>query len=502
MPGKVLGIDINSDSVTAVQVQGELRGYYITGCARVMIDEAEAGGLDGALTALSEQADLEADTYISSIPAEQVSYRNLRMPFKDMKKIRQTIAFSIEETVPFPVEDLVVDFTVVDQSDQSEILAASVRRGYISEYLTHLQGHGIDPDILDIRCVPLVSWMLGKAGTPDNGLVLEIGLKKSTMVLYLKRRISLIRTLTFSDRLTAQPVSNEQSRNHEKTQNAEGIQSCCSFLCTGIQNTLHAFGSQNNITVRPEKVFITGSGSLYPNIEGLVEGFLDIPVERINLMRDTGVHMDEGIARFWNPAIMDSALALALRDDRGGLGFNFRKGEFEIRKKRLMLMKEIRRAAAFLIAILFLLAADLGADYYFLKRRYRMLDGQITEIFRQTLPNVKRIVDPVQQMMAEIDEIKKSAISLPGITGGRGVLDLFRDISLRSSGSHDLRMTRMVVDPEVVRIEGETDTFNTVDIVKKGLEQSEYFSAVTISSANLDRSGKRVRFEIRLQRAK
>ena len=48
MPGKVLGIDINSDSVTAIQVQGGLRGYYITGCARVMIDEA--GGLDGART--------------------------------------------------------------------------------------------------------------------------------------------------------------------------------------------------------------------------------------------------------------------------------------------------------------------------------------------------------------------------------------------------------------------------------------------------------------------
>jgi type II secretory pathway component PulL len=212
--------------------------------------------------------------------------------------------------------------------------------------------------------------------------------------------------------------------------------------------------------------------------------------------------MDEGIARFWNPAIMDSALALALRDDRQGLGFNFRKGEFEIRKKRLRLMKEIRTAAAFSVALLFLLAADLGVDYYFLKKRYGMLDRQMTEIFRQTLPNVKRIVDPVQQMMAEINEIKESAISLPGVGGDRRVLDLLRDISLRSPGSQDVRVTRMLVDPEAVRIKGETDTFNTVDIIKKGLEHSEYFSAVTISSANLDRSGKRVLFEIRLQRAK
>jgi YbbR domain-containing protein len=59
----------------------------------------------------------------------------------------------------------------------------------------------------------------------------------------------------------------------------------------------------------------------------------------------------------------------------------------------------------------------------------------------------------------------------------------------------------MVIDPETVRISGETDTFNTVDNIKTGLEPSDYFSTVTITSANLDRSGKRIQFEIKLQRS-
>jgi general secretion pathway protein L len=49
---------------------------------------------------------------------------------------------------------------------------------------------------------------------------------------------------------------------------------------------------------------------------------------------------------------------------------------------------------------------------------------------------------------------------------------------------------------------GDTDTFNAVDTIKNRLEPSDYFSAVTITSANLDRTGKRVQFEIKLQRAK
>jgi hypothetical protein len=129
-----------------------------------------------------------------------------------------------------------------------------------------------------------------------------------------------------------------------------------------------------------------------------------------------------------------------------------------------------------------------------------MLDNQISEIFRQTLPEVTRIVDPVQQMRAKINEVKASDLSLPGIGREEKVLDLLRDISIRIPGSLDVKVLSMVVDPETVQITGETDTFNTVDSIKKGLEPSPYFSEVTISSANLDRSGKRVQFEMRLKR--
>ncbi|MBE9592945.1 MAG: hypothetical protein IMF19_05645, partial [Proteobacteria bacterium] len=75
MAGKILGIDIQTDSIAAVQVEGGLRGYHVTGCASVMVGDVD--GLDEAFKTLSEQVDFKADTYISTIPGEQVSYRNL-----------------------------------------------------------------------------------------------------------------------------------------------------------------------------------------------------------------------------------------------------------------------------------------------------------------------------------------------------------------------------------------------------------------------------------------
>jgi YbbR domain-containing protein len=60
----------------------------------------------------------------------------------------------------------------------------------------------------------------------------------------------------------------------------------------------------------------------------------------------------------------------------------------------------------------------------------------------------------------------------------------------------------MVVDPETVQVSGATANFHTVDSLKGQLEPSAYFTTVTITSANLDRKGNRVEFDLKLQRRK
>jgi len=120
-------------------------------------DEDE--GLDNALKRLLEQTDLvgDTDTYIASIPSNNIMLRNLQMPFKETKKIRQTIAFELESMLPFPIEDLLIDFLVIDQTEQAEILSASVEREFFSRHLNLLQSSGIDPLFSQVKtchCIP------------------------------------------------------------------------------------------------------------------------------------------------------------------------------------------------------------------------------------------------------------------------------------------------------------------------------------------------------------
>jgi general secretion pathway protein L len=239
---------------------------------------------------------------------------------------------------------------------------------------------------------------------------------------------------------------------------------------------------------------------MHPDVETRLSEFFALPVERLDLARDPRIDMSETVTAGWNPALMDNALAVAMRDGKQGLGFNFRRDEFETKKQYLRHKGEIWKAAVFLIVILCFWGANLGVDYYSLKKQSAQLDQRIEEVFRQAFPDVKRIVDPVQQMRVKIDQVKKSALSLPGGASQGTVLDLLKDISQRVPESADVDVARVVVDPDAVLIKGQTDTFNTVDAVKKALEPSTYFDAVTISSANLDRSSNRVEFEMKLQR--
>jgi general secretion pathway protein L len=268
-----------------------------------------------------------------------------------------------------------------------------------------------------------------------------------------------------------------------------------------IQNTLHAFGWQYHMTPHPEKVFFSEIGTMDLNTADQLNRLLDIPAERISIRGDKRVRMDDHLSRIWDPALMDRALALTLRENRKGRGFNFRKGEFEVTKRYTGLKKEIRKISFMLGLVLLFIIIDLAVDYQLLKGQYKAADQQVSQLYSQAFPNEKNIIRPLDQIKIKVNQIRSSAVSFPGIEANQKVVDLLKDISNRLPSSLDILITNMIIDQTTVRMSGETDSFNTVDSIKNNLEPSEYFNNIDISSAKMDRAQKRVQFEIKLERA-
>jgi general secretion pathway protein L len=213
------------------------------------------------------------------------------------------------------------------------------------------------------------------------------------------------------------------------------------------------------------------------------------------------IQLSEHLAGHYNPALMDNALALAIRESKKVKGFNFRREEFQVKTQLVKIKKELTHASIYLSIILILLAINWMVDYQDLKKRNAGLDSQIKGIFTQTFPEVTNIVDPIHQMNTKINELKNAPGTGPGMHMSRKVLEILNDISGRVPKNLEVQVDRMVVDQDTIQIRGTTDTFNTVDSIKKGLESSEMYRDVVIASANLDQKSKSVKFEIKMDRA-
>lgn len=491
MPGKILGIDINEDFIAAVQVAAGLKGFQVLSCASVMMDR-DKGPAD-ALKELSEKMDLRSDEYISSINSD-VSYQNLVMPFKDPRKIRQTLPFEMENIVPFPVEDLVIDFNIIRSAEQGEILAVYAKKALISEHIEGLKTFGISPGIIDIKPVPVILRLLSRPDIPDNGLVIDIGLKRITIALFLEQKTALIRSTPFNVENTSASQSNHDAFSRERLEALSGI------LDLNIKNTLRSFSIQMKREITPEKAFITGIGAQYPDIADILADQTGIAVEKIDIGKDNKINMDADITSEWRPALMNNALALAVRELKKGNGFNLRKDEFEVKEDILKSIKGLKKAGIVILIIIVFLMIDLGVDYYYLKKRYATAEQRCTDLFSQSFPDMKGVKYPIPVITGRIEELNNSTALLSGeINGRQKMIDLLKDISQRIPGNLDIDVTRMSLETDTVTITGETDSWDTLTNIENNLKSSPYFD-VEIEKGEDAKTGQRIEFVIKLQR--
>ena len=243
---------------------------------------------------------------------------------------------------------------------------------------------------------------------------------------------------------------------------------------------------------------VNGSGLNGANFDADVSRFLDIPVKRLNFADRLSIPIASQENKPWDPALMDNALALALMEIEGIRGLNFHKGQFAAKKLFIKYKKYFIKTGILAASVLALLFFNLIAESYTLNRQIDRFDRQITGIFQKTFPEEKRIVDPFQQMQIKVQEVKKNAVFQTETTSRMLCIDILNHISKSISESIKVDITRMVVSPDNVLISGTTDTFEAVDDIKSKLEQIDAFKKVTISSSNKDRSGKKVRFQMKV----
>jgi type II secretory pathway component PulL len=482
MSRKVLGIDIRRESVSAVLLKTGLRESRVDAHAYVPISDSaeDDNNLRTALETLSNELDLAGCDCVVSISADHFSYRNLQIPFKDNKKIQMVLPFELEPTVPYPVEDLVIDFIELEsdhQSDHTDIIAVSVPKSELVPYIETLAGVNIDPEMITISGLPAALCLGNQADPGENQLFMEIDQALSTLFVVDGGRIKLIRSFPT-------PAADDARAGS---------------LAAFVRRTLAAFDELSQSEFQPLDMVVTGTGLNGTNLAGDISKILDVPVKRSNFANRLNIPIDSNDIKPWDPAVMDSALTVALLESEGIEGLNFHKGQFAAKKFFAKHKNILTKTGILAAAVLVLFIFNLILTSYTLNRQMDRFNQQLIDIFSTTFPAEKRIEDPFRQMQIKVQEAKKNAAIQTATTPHIRSIDILNRISTSLPESITVDVTRMVISPDTVIISGNTDTYNSVDDIKSRLEQIDYFKNVTISSSKADRSGKEIRFQLKVE---
>ena len=487
MSKKVLGLDIRKDAITAVLLKSGIRESEIEACARVPVSKTNGdddtglfSGHGEALKKIKETMDIEGTVCIASLPADELSYRNIDMPFKGKKKIAQVLPFELEPVLPFPVDDLIFDFSSIpfhDNDNQSGIFTAIAPKKDIKTCLEVLNETGLDPVKISVSSYSLALAAAKGEKLPENGILMDIGKNMMAMFLFIQKEICLIRTY---------PLDLAGKKRAEK-------------IASFTDQTLTAFEDSHDKSVHVKSILLTGSGldKLRGDDDKKIETILNIPVRRMDLNKDGKINMTGAIKSVWKPNEMDSALALTLDETEGISRLNLRKGPFTPRKKWMEYKNIFLRTGIFTLIVLILIFTNIMIESGTTGKKLTRVEKEIEKIFRSTLPDVKRIVDPVHQLKTAINEIKKETVSPLDVPKIR-VIDILNELSQKIPKKADIIFSRLVVNTDNILISGDAKSFNTVDDAQGKIESSPIFKKVTIVSTEIDKKKNRVRFKMKV----
>lgn len=485
---QILGIDIAPLAVNVVVVAQRLNRRWIEAFCSV----PHCGGESLAAALKEAVATVGGDELpcISALSARDLSFYSLVIPFRNLTKIRQVIAFELEPRLLTPLEELQFDLCIARQeATASTVLVAAVTRPRLEQFLARFFDNHLDLTTVEVRNHALASQLLLCPGGQETMALLD--LEDGVLSLCYQGSVVLHRHLR-------QGVAGAVGLLPEQALAARG-----QALVNGVLTTIHAYGVENGLDFSPARVVLTGVGQgEEASVVGWLSAQFSCEVVVLDLAAELGIKIRSSTSHegqgSWQSQAMNTALALALRGG-GKNGLTFLRGAYQRTRAGLPYAKEIGKGLLWSGLIVSLVVLQQGLEYRQLSRQYQVLDGQARAIFKRVLPTAQLRVDPLLQLRATMkaeQQAKGTGIEVSGLT----ILDLLQEISARTSATWKVQVVGLVVDADTIQIKGLTDSFNTVDALKQELVGSLKVKEVTISSATLDRQNS-VAFELRMRKA-
>lgn len=477
MPRKIVSLDITKTDLKATVLEAGFRDFKVEAFHRQELS-GDPGAVAQSISRFVAEHAADADTILSALPGELVSWRTLRLPFRDGRKVAQTVPFELESNVPFGLDDVVVDYQIIGRDSASTtVLAALAPKAEVERHLEMLQAAGVDPKILDAGPLAALNTIRLIADRPPTFAFVDGSDRAVTVALYRNGNLVGVRSLT-----AVEAVGGSTNGNGSQPPAAAGA------ITASVRWTLLALNDGAPLD-DGLPCFVAGSADWVDAIGGALEEDLGLSVRRLDHLALEHV---EANARAQAPAF-GSSLGLALREitPADTVGVNFRRGEFTFHRSEQELRAGLRTVLILGLVVVALSVGEIYAKYKEAQVRLSMVEDQIQEVFSATLPNAGRVARPIEYLQEEIDFLRQDVEMVDEVVpvANSTSVDLLRAISSAVPNNVRVDSEEYLMDTDAVRLTANADTFESVDTLKQRFLATGFFSDVEVKNARAGRQG-------------
>ena len=159
----LVGLDIGSSAVKAVDLRQTPTGYKVGGIGSeplppdTIVDGAiiDGGVVADVIRRVLEKNGMKTKQVVASLSGNSVIVKKIVLPLMNAEELAESIYWEAEQYIPFDIEDVNLDYTILEGSSLSgdgsmDVLLAAAKKDKINDYVNVVSQAGLNAATVDI----------------------------------------------------------------------------------------------------------------------------------------------------------------------------------------------------------------------------------------------------------------------------------------------------------------------------------------------------------------
>ena len=164
-----LGLDYCDGKILAVSLKYTKEGPCFQGVSKAQVEEdlSNVKRIDIRDNLQSLVSDANKILSVTALEVGTHRVRSMKLQVKKLSDVQEVLPFQVEPFLPFPIEQAVIDWIEVSQSEKEvELTWLSVRYDLLRDHLEKWQGFGVEPEV--VMCIPLALSAFARYACPEK----------------------------------------------------------------------------------------------------------------------------------------------------------------------------------------------------------------------------------------------------------------------------------------------------------------------------------------------